>query len=416
MVHRIARAIVFATLVAGLPSVSYASPNIDSKISLDFTNCPLLSSAEGTFTYEKACIQQVYDNHPMTKTAFPAWQEVIQKPIEQRFVVPTEEMLQYMRLDNLIWEFPYENIKAATDPALISAAQKALSQLPPEMSKYINDHFYGFMLVSGVGWTGFASSILETQGVSLKPGAVIIINADNILDRNLNEWLAFREQTAFNFFANNNDPKYRYELKMRYQARGKKSTLEDNLRHFLIHETAHLIVNAAPEIHPGFRYRGQPVPYSEFEKYSKSGEQLNQAFPFLNFSWILTPEDSANNYLLSRNVPKALQPILNAKKIKFYSTDESSKFDVQEAKKLYQGLNKTCFPSLYAMVDYSEDFAESVTHYFMSHRESNKYQVDLYRVTKSTGARKRMARFQDDLWSDPACRGKVEFLKQLFSH
>lgn len=391
---------------------------IVSKISLDFTGCALLENTTAAFTYDKSCIESFYDNHPMTLTSLPQWQEVMKKPVSERLVVADEEMLQYMRLDNLLYDFPYENIKAATDPKLLEGARLAISELPPALNRYINDHFYGFMLVSGVGWTGFASSIRAVAGNPLKAGAVIIINADNIKDRTLNEWLAFREKTTFNFFASLDPNQYpQYDLKMKYTKNGQASSLKDNLRHFLIHEAAHLIVNAEPSIHPDFKYRNKPVPFSEFQKWQQPNSPLEKSFPFLTYSWVLEKTETTNNepaFLLSRNVPSYMAPVLLAKKIKFYSTDTASQFTRDEAIKLYKGLNKTCFPSLYGMVDYSEDFAETVTHYFMSYVEKHSYVVTL---TEKLSAKKKtrvLARFKDRLWKKSACREKLEFMKELF--
>lgn len=384
----------------------FATTQLESKVDLAFTGCAALQSSQ--FIYDKACVETFYNNHPMNFTSLPEWQAVIKKPVEDRLVVATEEMIQFMTLDNLLWDFPYENIKPASDPQLIAAAQKALNELPAPLTKYINEHFYGFMLVSGVGWTGFASSVLETTGVPLKPGAVIIINADNIQNRTLNEWLAFREETAF--------VDSKSKLSMSYARPGEKSTLTDNLRHFLIHETAHLIVNAVPSIHPAFKYRNKAIPFTEFQKWSGASEPLDKAFPFLTYAWILTEGQTATSepaYLASRNVPAYLDPVLKNKAIKFYSTDESAKFTDREAFVIYKHLNSTCFSSLYAMVDYTEDFAETVTHYFMSHKEGNVYSVDLVKTGKKD---KVLTTFVDDLWNDPKCQDKVQFMEDLFNN
>lgn len=415
------RKFIFSTAVLFVVCITahqaWSATTIEAKISLDFTKCENLTKGS-SFTYDKACIETYYDNHPMTYTSFPAWQEVIKKPVNERLVVATEEMLEYMRVDNMLWDFPYENVSAATDPKLIAAAQSALAGLPPALNKYIDEHFYGFMIVSGVGWTGFASSIRVSNGNSLKAGAVIIINADNIKDRTLNEWLAFREKTTFDFFESERSD---YELKMQYEKKGVKSTLEDNLRHFLIHETAHLIANADPSVHPAFKYRNKPVPFSEFEKWTPVGQDLTEAYPFLTASWLFTEGKTADGtepaFVLSRDVSKGMNKIFENKTIKFYSTDLKSKFTVQEAKTIYNDLNKSCFPSLYGMVDYAEDFAETATHYFMSEVEGYKYRVSLYKKVKTGGGKEKLkliAHFNDRSWKKSACKEKADFMRELF--
>lgn len=390
---------------------------LDSKIPLDFTGCSQIAKNKSIYSYDKACVEKYYDNHQMTLTSFPDWQQSIKKPVQDRLIVATEEMLQYLRLDNLLWDFPYENVQAATDTQLMAGARKALAELPPQMNQYIDQHFYGFMIVSGVGWTGFASSIRAVPNNSLKSGAVIIINADNIKNKTLNEWLAFREKTTFDFFQDDGTSTA-YDIAMNYTKPGSGSSLEENLRHFLIHETAHLIVNADPSIHPDFKYRSKPVPFSEFQKWQEPGEPLSDSFPFLTYSWLF--DDSGKTdageaaYLLSRQVPSYVEPVLKAKKIKFYSTDTKSKFTLDEAVQIYKGLNGTCFPSLYAMVDYSEDFAETVTHYFMSEVEKYNYEVVLTEKSTSGAKPQILAKFQDKLWKKPACKEKLEFMKDLF--
>ncbi len=410
----------FVVIVVGvfffLQVYAQSLPVLDSKISLGFSGCSNISKMSNTYSYDKACIEKYYDNHQINLTSFPEWQKSIQQPIQDRLIVVTEEILQYLRLDNLLWDYPYEQVQAANDSQLLAEARKALAELPPQLNQYIHQHFYGFMIVSGVGWTGFASPIRAVPSSSLKPGAVIIINADNIKNKTLNEWLAFREKTTFDFFddASAASP---YDVQMTYTKSGNVSSLQENLRHFLIHETAHLIVSAVPSIHPDFKYRIKPIPFSEFQKWQQTGQSLSESFPFLTYSWLFT-EGATNGgepaYLLSRNVPSYLEPVLQVKKVKFYGTDTKSKFSIDEAVKIYKGLNETCFPSLYAMVDYTEDFAETVTHYFMSEVEKYTYEVVLTEKPSSGSAPKILAKFQDDLWSQPSCKEKLEFMQELF--
>ncbi len=390
---------------------------ISSSITLNYTGCTDLGTTDKAHSYDKSCIETYYDAHPMTQTSFLPWQEMIKKPIDERLVTVTQEMIEYMQLDNMLYDFPYDNIKAAQDPQLIAAAQKALRDLPVEMNQYIQDHFYGFMLVTGVGWTGFASSVLAVPELALKPGAVIIINADNMNGKTLNEWLAFREETTFDFFEDKSSYP-QYSLEMAYQKPNEASTLEDNLRHFLIHETAHLIVNARPELHPAFKYRNsKPIPVSEFQKWQQPGQALEDTFSLLTFDWVLSsttvPSTGETAFLASQKGNANMQSTLKQKKIKFYSTDHNSQFTLDEAFSLYQGLNETCFPSLYAMVDYSEDFAESVTHYFMN-REGYHYSVRLQVQESAKTKEKVMTKFIDDMWSNTQCADKAQFIRDLF--
>ena len=110
---------------------------------------------------------------------------------------------------------------------------------------------------------------------------------------------------------------------------GMKSTLEQNLLHLLTHETAHLIATARPELHPDFKYRNKEIPVSEFQKWVKPGQPVTDGFPFLNFSWDLTPtmmpDKSEAAYFANLRVSPAMTDIFKRKKIHFYGTDPAAK-------------------------------------------------------------------------------------------
>jgi hypothetical protein len=270
------------------------------------------------------------------------------------------------------------------------------------------------MVVSGVGWTGYSPAINETPGSSLKRGNVIIINADNIKGRTLNEWLEFRENTTFNL-KTNAESAAKYSIKMNFTVPGKASTNADTLKYFLIHESAHIIATALPYVHPDYdKYHNSEIPVSEFEKPYEPGQT---GFPFLQTTWlpqlVQHADGSEATYKLLRMAPLDMIQIFQSKPVKFYGTDEAKKFNLQESVKIYNGLNETCFASLYGTVDFAEDFAETVVHYFMTYRDHYQYSSKV--VKKSFfGSGQIRAEFDSPLWKRQECLPKLNYMKTLF--
>lgn len=389
--------------------------DIESAVNLDFTKCAMKSATQKSFTYDKGCIQKFYDNHPFTNTSFSDWQNAAKKPVNERIITLTQEAKEYLILDGLLWGFPYEKVAGASDPDLLKDAQTALRELPPELLKYIEDRFYGFLIVSGVGWTGYSPVINENPASSLKRGSVIIINADNIQGRNLNEWLAFKEKTAFDFF-NEDGSSAKYDVKMNFSIPGTKSTLADNLKQFLIHEAAHILAIGVQSIHPSFEVRDKVVPAKEFETVWPDG---SSGFPFLQTTWEKELVDSSLSaepaYKMIALLPDSVKKILAQKPVKYYGTDAKKKFTPSEAEALYKNLNNSCFASLYSTVDYTEDFAETVTQYFMTYRDQYRFSVEFSKLNAS-GKSKALAKFESPIWNRQECQYKLEYMKTLFGH
>ncbi len=379
-----------------------------------FLGCPFVID-NGQFKYQKMCLEHFYNNHVFRTQKFTPFIEAISKPVKDRFINFSKNskwkkmVVDYLTIDNFLYDYPYMDVALETEDSILKEAYNGLNMLPLELDIYINEHFYGFILVKGVGWTGFASDI-EANNSKYKPGAVILINADNMKNKTLNDWLEFREKTALTA----NSKKLR-TLKMSYAKAGEKSTVADNFYHFLLHETAHLIAFAVDGIHPHKDYRRNPIPLKDLVQTSADPlNPLKTVYPFLQSSWefavnLSSTDESSTTVSLNRILPPDSRSLLAVKKSSFYSEDESKKYSESEIQTLYNQLNDSCFVSLYGTTDFTEDFAETVTHFFM-HQQGYEYKISLL---DSQGVLK--ANFEDKIWNSSACRSKVDFVKDLFT-
>lgn len=386
-----------------------------AEISLEFTGCELAAKEGQNYYYDSKCLENYVDTHPIFTTEFQPWRDSIAKRVEDRVTPANEEIIQFLAVDNLVFGGKAKGVRAVTDPDVLQLAKTALISSHPDIKRYLQDHFYGFILIDGVSYTGFAPKIVPIEGDRLKLGGVIIINVGNLRlgqsDKfmNLNQWMSFREKTTLQEFHEDDDG-HRHSLDLFYSEL-ENSTTEDFFTMFMVHEMAHIIAAVETHLHPDFQYKSGPIPYAEFERVNPSNPL--RAFPFLDFSYeksVRVGEDGKKEVVLTPKVPREVAEILSEKPVRFYTAPIEKKYTIDEASLLYNELNTTCFTSLYATVDYTEDFAETLTHYFLNLSGFGTYKTSL--VEKSSG--EKIGDFSSPLLSSSRCREKLNFIQDIF--
>ena len=268
------------------------------------------------------------------------------------------------------------------------------------------------MLVDHSGWTGFAPKIAKVEGLKLKPGSVIILNARNFNDfetgkpRTMNQWLTWKETTAISGLEHKKHAET-MRLSISQQNPEGGSNALDNIKQFLYHEMAHLVAATLEE-------EGAPVhpPFSERRK-NKGPLGAYSSFPFLKLGWkvsLETDKGGKQYEQISRRIPKKSADVIGDQRIGFYKQNDKDKYPAEKMVDLYNGLNQTCFTSFYSLVDYTEDFAETVTHYYLQKERYGSYNVKLWGKKNQL-----LAHFESTLFSslNKRCQQKVEFIENL---
>lgn len=408
--------LAFFTLTAVTATPNRAENPIDAEVDLGFTGCKRLPSKnKNEFIYEKTCLESWLNQHPFFTTAFQPWQESISKPIVDRVVPAEGAILEFLMVDDLLFGGKAKGIRGVSNPEAVRMAQEALNQLPASLQRIVTEHFYGFILVEGVSYTGFAPAIEAVEGSKLKRGGIIVINLTNLINRNtgnwlsLNEWMTFREKTTYQEFDGNRASNV-HDVTLTLNKGDGSSTINDMFKWFLIHEMGHVVAAVNPSIHPPFRYKSTEAPISVYREISPHDPL--KAFPFLDTSWqkVLVNNGSQTNVRLDRKTTPTIEAILKNKPVRFYNAHFDKKYTIEEASQILNELNETCFVSLYALVDYTEDFAETMTQYFLRKDGYQPFSTTL--IHKKSG--QDLAKFKNQIWDKPECQGKIHYIQENF--
>lgn len=393
---------------------------ISSTVPLDYTNCETTyNPVSKEYEYEKSCLESWDFDHSFWTTNFEPWQDAIKKPISDRVVVADQKMLNFLAVDNLVFfGGSADGIEAVEDNDVIGYAKNAIANLPPSVLKYVEDHLYGIVLVKGLAYTAFAPEVFSVEGNSNLTGGAIILNVDNLRDKVTKElktsddWYTFKERTTLQQYDPTQKSFETHEVTLSQKNPDGTSTVQDLFNILILHEMAHVIAAADPSIHPSIlKYFNKDVPLKVYEKMNK-GNPLG-AFPFIDGSWKKTVTKNKKDedvVSLSRKWPSELEELVADKPVKFYSSNFDKKYTVDEAKLLYSKLQETCFVSMYATVSYFEDFAETMAQYFLKEKGYGAFEVKM--TSKKTGEVE--AQFSPDIWSNPTCSEKVQYIKDYF--
>lgn len=187
-----------------------------------------------------------------------------------------------------------------------------------EIIKQIKNHYiHGIYLCKNLGSTGLSGFI--KQGDQLIGGFIFL---DVELLQNANEWITYKENTVFSL--------ENLSLKIQIE-RDKENLLHNGIDYILLHELGHIIA-----VVEGFVPR-LDVDFRDFKKAE-----------FTKYDW---QEETKSFHDLK--IPKRAE-------IKFYSKPKLIDGDVLP---IYTALEETPFPTLYAVTNADDHFAESFVSY-----------------------------------------------------
>ena len=178
------------------------------------------------------------------------------------------------------------------------------------------------------------------------------------------------------------------------------------------------MASAVPSVHPdqdSFK-KNKEVGVVEFKKVFDDG---HSGFPFLQSNWLpvlVTHAEAPNAYKLVRKLSHKANQIFNKKPVAYYTNNEAKKMSAEEATEIYNSLNRSCFGSLYSTVDFAEDFAETVTQYFMTYKDDYEYSVKLTKQNSLTSKPRVVAHFASQLWRNSKCDSKLKVMEELFGN
>ncbi len=221
-------------------------------------------------------------------------------------------------------------------------ALQYLDLLPAWFDAMLKDRLVGIWFVENLLGAGFTEFVLDEKD---KVHAFIAVNPAT-LRTDLSEWMTAREASCFQPSPGADAPGVFVECSGSYKA----------LLYALVHECGHVadhVYHFTPYVEPTIKDLGLGV----------------AATPFIANVW--------TDY----TKPESRADFPGRSDITFYRMGGGPKIPIASAAGMYQSLENSPFPSLYAAQNWAEDFAECFTWYFFTDRLRQSYTIGVKRGT-----------------------------------
>lgn len=320
---------------------------------------------------DRKCGIEQRDKHPLILAS--AWKAMLDKPVPERVGVGNDSLIALVALANIADGLSQKPRTATPSSDLMREVQEVLAELPQRVSAKLAPKFVGVLFVENFGGTGLTQFVTDGQGNQI--GAMILLDPKALETRVANEWITWRENTAFK-----PDPKTKLVVTIESEANNNR---KNAVRYILLHEIAH-VLSIREAFHP-------PWGGAQAAIRSLSG------FPFARLSWALDEKGAKHSYF-DQVMPKR-------RDIVFYF---GAKLNISDAQSLYRQLSMTPFPTLYAATTWEEDFAESFVNYLHVVVAKRPFEVRIERDGVV------MERF-GSCWEESRCREKRNIIEAYLS-
>ncbi|MCB1177534.1 MAG: hypothetical protein KDK36_08155, partial [Leptospiraceae bacterium] len=234
----------------------------------------------------------------------------------------------------------FKEIPKPTDKIdLMKQRIKEISDNEPEILKKIkNKYIYGIYFCEEMGGTGITGIVYENN----KPIAGYIILDAGVLSRKANEWISYKENSAFE------NGSFQLQIKIEED---ENDTETNAMEYIILHELGHIVSFVEGEV-PDPRLEDR-----DFENYK-----------FTKYDWVGEFETNKDNLFPER------------KDIHFYS---DKKTPIASAPGIYKNLKKTPFPTLYSALNANDHFAESFVSYIHLYIYNKPWELTITKENKN---------------------------------
>jgi glutathione synthase/RimK-type ligase-like ATP-grasp enzyme len=295
------------------------------------------------------------------------------KPLVQRLEPAPEELVNLVAQHNATTSTAVEPRTAIPAADLLADVHAAVEELPQVIRNHLEPRLLGIFFMRGIGSSAITTLVAYANEDLL--GAVVVLDAEVFSQHKANEWATWRENTAFS-------PTADIHLKVRI-AHDNADDRKAALQYVLLHEFGHVMASAS-EAMPNW-----------WEK----DVRTKQVGPnsFLSLGW----QHASDGAML----PIAGQDFPLRAAISLYATPRLTGDQIPS---IYQDLDKTEFPTLYAASDPHEDFAESFATYVHATLLGKPHELHIYREDQPIASYK-------SFWGTPRSRAKAAFFESFLS-
>ena len=304
---------------------------------------------------------------PAKKLAF--WAAAMRKPVAQRVGPAPEELLRFINLDNIAAGYPNRPRTPQLSAEFLRDLNDAIAELPPFILDLIAPKLVGIYLVSDLGGTAYCDYV--DGGFFHADAGWIVLDADVLARRTANEWATWKENTPFR-----QDPAYRLDAIIESV---QNDSRKNAIRYILLHEIGH-VLSIGGTIQP----RWDALPSSV------------DRFPFAKLSWVFDSGQSRYASIFDASFPERKDVVY------YFGAKLEGKTQIQ----IYERLEHTSFPTLYAATHPGDDFAESFASYVHTVLQKRPWKIRLTRDGK-------LAKTFAPCWDEKRCAEKRKFLEEF---
>ena len=295
------------------------------------------------------------------------WLHQASLPVLDRIGAAPEELLQYVAAANNSSQPPAS--AGEFSPDFMADVRAAIAEMPATVLALLDKPLLGVYFGRELGSSAITDVVTTTSAQVL--GLVVMVDIAAFFKRSANDWASWKENTPFL-----DDSPYRLRLQIEASENDNR---KNALQFLLLHEFGH-VLSAQSEFLPDWWIGMQR--FKSTEEYS-----------FLSLCWQIA--------MSGEIIPLLRHDFQHRKSLHFYSTEQVSSLLIPE---IYQSLEKTAFPSLYAATNAYDDFAESFAIYVHSVVMHKPYRLQICSGSKVLGE-------IPDYWAS----GRASAKKRLFA-
>jgi hypothetical protein len=292
---------------------------------------------------DMACAMKVIEANPAKKLAY--WSTALAKPVEERIGAAPRELIDLLTVDNVARRLPNKPAVPVLGDEFIADVRGAFAELPEPLRQRLADKLAGIYFADDLGSSGFADQVYDAAGA---PKAAFIVLDPAVLQKySANGWATWKESTPFR-----PGDAFRLEAIIEDSAHDNRMAA---IQYILLHELGH-VLSVGAQFHPSWN-----TPTARIRSTSE--------FPFFELSWFIARESHAYVSHFDYAFPQR-------KDVVYYS---GARLAASDMPAVYERLENTNFPTLYAATHPADDFAESFASYVHTVMLRKPFEIRIYR-------------------------------------
>jgi hypothetical protein len=317
---------------------------------------------------DKACAFKALQSHPANTMAF--WGDAFKAPLEQRIAPAPPGVVELLSLDVMANGFPNHPRASILEDDLRADVRSALAEIPGSVKRRLAGKLAGIYFADDFGGTGFSDAIRTAQGEQV--AGFVVLDPSVLRKRVANGWATWKENTPFKLDS-------RFVLTATIEA-PPDDNRKQAIQYILLHELGH-VLSVGASFHPSWNLAPAKVPAEE-------------SFPFFELSWFV--DRARNRYASHFDIV-----FPERKDVAYYF---GARLPASSMASIYESLEQTNFPTLYAATHPADDFAESFANYVHTVLMKKPFEI---RISQDG----RVARRYGACWDEERCAEKRKILE-----